>query len=66
MERQEWFTASEAADFLRVTRSTIYRWARASHLRYHLLPEGTGRRFHRSDLEAVLRSADQRSGEEKG
>lgn len=55
MEHQEWFTASEAAEFLPVTRSTIYRWSRASHLRYHVLPEGVGRRFHRTDLEAVLR-----------
>lgn len=41
MERQEWFTAKEAAEFLRVGRATIYRMSRAGQLRYHLLPRGT-------------------------
>ncbi|HYZ02187.1 MAG TPA: helix-turn-helix domain-containing protein [Candidatus Binatia bacterium] len=54
MDRQEWFTATEAAEFLRVNRSTIYRMARAGQLRYHVLPGGVGRRFHRNDLEAAL------------
>ena len=51
---QEWFTAQEAAEFLRVGRTTIYRWSRSGHLRYHVLPRGVGQRFHRTDLEAAL------------
>lgn len=54
MDRQEWFKATEAAEFVRVNRSTIYRMARAGQLRYHVLPGGVGRRFHRNDLEAAL------------
>lgn len=65
MERQEWFTAAEAAEFLRVTRSTIYRWASSGQLRYHVLPHGVGRRFHRTDLHAALGAAPGFPGEEE-
>lgn len=55
MDQQEWFTADEAAEFLRVSRSTIYRWAREDRLRSHVLPSGVGRRFGRADLMSLLR-----------
>lgn len=58
VEQQEWFTAQEAAAFLRVGRSTIYRMSEANQLRSHVLPSGRGRRFHRSDLEAALQVVD--------
>lgn len=57
MDRQEWFTATEAAELLRVNRSTIYRMAGMGQLPYHVLPSGVGRRFHRNDLEAALGEA---------
>lgn len=58
MDQQEWFTAREAAEFLRVGRTTIYRMSKTGQLRYHVLPSGKGQRFHRSDLEAALSVQD--------
>lgn len=56
MDRQEWFTPTEPAEFLRVTRSTIYRWGREGWLEGHVLPSGVGHRFSRSDLDGLLRA----------
>ncbi|MBO0743433.1 MAG: helix-turn-helix domain-containing protein [Candidatus Dormibacteraeota bacterium] len=50
MDPQEWFTPAEAAEFLRVSRSTIYRWGRQGRLRTRVLPSGVGRRFRRGEL----------------
>lgn len=65
MDGQEWYTVQEAAEFLRVDRTTIYRWAREGELAYHELPRGAGRRFHRNDLESVLRRVQDPSEETK-
>lgn len=35
-----WLTPQEAADKIRVTKSTIYRWIRADKLSCHLTPGG--------------------------
>jgi excisionase family DNA binding protein len=49
-------TVSEAARYLRVTRSTIYRWSEEGRLRFFQLEGGTrGRRWNREDLDALLR-----------
>lgn len=58
MDQQEWFTAREAAEFLRVGRTTIYRMSKAGQLRYHVLPGGKGQRFHRNDLDDALRGQE--------
>jgi excisionase family DNA binding protein len=52
--RQEWFDPGEAAEYLRVTRSTIYRWTREGRIRVHKLPTGGGSRYRREDLDALL------------
>ena len=52
-EPEHLYTVEEAMDYLRVSRSTLYRMIRANHLRYYDLPIG-GRRFKREDLDAVL------------
>ncbi len=51
----EWLTVREAAAYLRVTRSTIYRWCEEGRVRYFELEGGRGRRFDRADLDGLLR-----------
>jgi excisionase family DNA binding protein len=51
----EWLTPSEAAKYLKVDRTTIYRWEEAGLIRSYPLPTGRGRRFDRDELDAVLR-----------
>jgi excisionase family DNA binding protein len=51
----EWLTATEAAKYLRVDRTTIYRWEKAGLLRSYPLPI-RGRRFKQADLDALLES----------
>lgn len=51
---QEWFTPSEAANYLRVGRTTIYRYMDEGLLPYSELPRGRGRRIRRGDLDTML------------
>ena len=53
---------AEAAKYLRVDRTTIYRWERAGILRSYPLPI-RGRRFKQSDLDALLESGGKEDGE---
>jgi excisionase family DNA binding protein len=59
----EWLTAPEAAKYLRVDRTTIYRWEKAGILRSYPLPI-RGRRFKQADLDALLESGGTGSGDE--
>ncbi|WP_420628617.1 helix-turn-helix domain-containing protein [Candidatus Leptofilum sp.] len=58
--RQEWFTVNEAANYLRVTRQTIYRYMDNDLLPYYELKSGRGRRIRRSDLESLLEPPQKR------
>ncbi len=53
-KEQEWFTLSEAARYLRVSRQTIYNYINQGLLPYYELISGGGRRVKRSDLDALL------------
>jgi excisionase family DNA binding protein len=53
-DRQEWFTPSEAAAYLRVSRQTVYNYMDQGLLKYYELRSGGGRRLRRVDLEALL------------
>jgi excisionase family DNA binding protein len=59
---QRLFTMSEAMEFLRVSRSTIYRWI----LRGYLRGQKAGRdwRFYREDVQALLEQAKAMKGTE--
>ena len=53
----EWLTIPEASSYLKVTRTTLYRWARQGRLRLYRL--GTrATRVRRSDLERMARPKD--------
>lgn len=53
-EKQEWYTPTEAAQYLRVTRQAIYKYMADGLLTYFVLRSGGGRRLRRADLDALL------------
>jgi len=59
----DWLTAREAAAYLKVDRTTIYRYCEQGLLPYYDLKTGGGRRFKRQDLDTLLSST--RTDEER-
>ena len=60
----EWLTASEAAEYLKVSHRSIVKWARSGRIPAHRL--GGGRhtwRFLRSELDAMLTASSGVSAE---
>ena len=51
---QEWYTINEAAQYLRVTRRTIYRFIEKGQLPTYRVGVGGHRRFRHKDLERIL------------
>ena len=47
----QWLTTAEAAEHLKVSRPTIFRWMRAGRLSFHKLGKAT--RFKRDDLDRI-------------
>jgi len=56
----EWLTVEDAAGYLRVTPSTIYRWTKAGKLPVYKF-NGTPIRIKRSDLEALAKPVHSKS-----
>ena len=56
-KQQEWFTPAEAAEYLRVSRQTIYNYMEQGLLPYYELKSGGGRRLRRADLYDLLEKA---------
>lgn len=50
----EWLTVEEAMAYLKVSRSTLYRYTSEERLPFYQLAGTGGRRFKRSDLDALL------------
>lgn len=60
----EWLTAKEAADYLKVSRRSVVKWARSGRIPAHRL--GGGRhtwRFLRSELDGMLAASSVVSAE---
>jgi excisionase family DNA binding protein len=62
-DSQTWFTVTEAASYIRVTRQTIYRYMDDGALKYYVLKSGGGRRLRKSDLDALLEPPPEASDE---
>lgn len=53
--QQEWFTVDEAAEYLRVSRRTIYKLCEESQLVVHRTGNRGHRRFHKKDLDKAMK-----------
>lgn len=51
---EEWLTVAEAAGYLKISRDTIYRWAKQGKLRLYKIA-GTVTRVRKSDLDALAK-----------
>lgn len=60
----EYLTVRMAAEYLGVSSSTLRNWDRAGKLKPHRHPMNGYRLYRRSELEAVLRSAAEREGDD--
>jgi len=58
----DWLTAREAAAYLKVDRTTIYRYCDSGLLPYFDLKTKGGRRFKREDLDALLEPGGKTDG----
>ena len=56
---KEWFTIEEAAEYLCVSRRTIYKLPRAGRLPAFRIGRERHRRFRKEDLDKVPRSAEE-------
>jgi len=54
----EWFTVEEAAQYLRASKRTIYKWSREGRLPADLIGNRRHRRYRKDDLDKVPRPAD--------
>lgn len=52
ISEREWLTVAEAAEYLRVSRDTIYRWAKQGKLVLYKVG-GTTTRLRKKDLDAL-------------
>ena len=52
---KEWYKIEEAAQYLGVSRRTIYKWCEEGRLPTYILGERRTRRFRKADLDKVPR-----------
>ena len=50
---KEWYTIDEAAEYMGVSKRTIYKWTKEGRLRTYRLGAECIRRFRREDLDKV-------------
>ena len=56
---QEWFTVEEAAEYLRVSKRTIYKLTEGGRLPAFRIGKERHRRFRKEDLNKVPRSSEE-------
>jgi excisionase family DNA binding protein len=50
---KEWFTLDEAAEYLGVSKRTVYKWTKEGRLRTFILGKERTRRFRKQDLDSI-------------
>ncbi len=53
VETKEWYTVNEAAEYLGISRRTVYKLCENSRLPVSVIGAGRSRRFKRDDLDNV-------------
>jgi len=61
VSQQEWFTVEEAAEYLRVSKRTIYKLCKEGRLTAYRMGNRRHRRFRKEDLDSVPQK-DSRAG----
>lgn len=61
---KEWFTVEEAAEYLRVSKRTIYKLTKEGRLPAFRIGQERHRRFRKEDLDRVPQPADERRNTE--
>jgi excisionase family DNA binding protein len=61
---KEWFTVEEAAEYLRVSRRTIYKLTEEGRLRAFRIGKERHRRFRKEDLDKVPRPGEETANAE--
>ncbi len=61
---KEWFTVVEAAEYLRVSKRTIYKLTEGGRLPAFRIGEERHRRFRKEDLDKVPRSGEETESSE--
>ncbi len=59
----KWLTVTEAADYLGVSRPTLYRLVRSGELVAHRIAGKGTMRFRQEDLDAVMKPIDSAMGD---
>ena len=62
----EWYTTQEAAQYLRVSSRTIYKWCQEGRLPTYVLGERRTRRFRKVDLDKVPRLLEEAGKDDAG
>lgn len=58
----EWMTLDEAAAYLKVSKPSIYRYTSEGRLAFYKIAGVGGRRFKRSDLDAMMEPGEASPG----
>ena len=61
---KEWYTTQEAAQYLRVSSRTIYKWCQEGRLPAYILGDKRTRRYRKVDLDKVPRLLEEASDED--
>ena len=61
---KEWYTTQEAAQYLRVSIRTIYKWCQEGRLHAYILGEKRTRRYRKVDLDKVPRLLEEASNDD--
>lgn len=52
-ETKQWYSVNEAAEYLGISRRTVYKLCEGSHLPVYSIGSGRTRRFRKEDLDRV-------------
>ena len=61
---KEWFTVEEAAEYLRVSKRTIYKLTEEGRLPAFRIGQERHRRFRKEDLDKVPRPSEEKNAEQ--
>ena len=61
---KEWYTTQEAAQYLRVSSRTVYKWCQEGRLPAYILGDKRTRRYRKVDLDKVPRLLEEANNDD--